>query len=292
VKIEDVVFSHLRTYFPGPLATLLGGIGSRSIRVLPVNLPMVREVGSDFGVKVVRPYPSHVLHIEHWSARGRLSRTGLYHMWYHDATGLAVRTVIVTTSPRLAHAVPRAYVFRVQGRPPTRIPLEAVHLWRWRAKSVLERRQVALYPFVPVMQDQRPGSVLLAELRERIMQDARTEKEREELRAAASYIAAKRFDLELVESIFGGATEMAKTDIGQIVFKQGLEQGRQEGRQEGEKRGEVAARRKTLLRLMRQKLGVLAPDVEARIAAIEDAARLDELLSRILTAASVAEMGV
>jgi len=55
--------------------------------------------------------------------------------------------------------------------------------------------------------------------------------------------------------------------------------------------GRIAANRGTLLRLMRQEFGTLPQAVEENVAAIEDASRLDDLLARILTAASIAEMG-
>gem|GEM_PF-5054007 len=42
---------------------------------------------------------------------------------------------------------------------------------------------------------------------------------------------------------------------------------------------------------MRQEFGTLPQAVEENVAAIEDASRLDDLLARILTAASIAEMG-
>lgn len=60
----------------------------------------------------------------------------------------------------------------------------------------------------------------------------------------------------------------------------------------GERRGEKRARRETLLRLMGAKFGTLPADVETRVAAIEDIARLDVLLERILTAHSIDEMGL
>ena len=57
-------------------------------------------------------------------------------------------------------------------------------------------------------------------------------------------------------------------------------------------KGEVGALRKTLLRLLRAKFGAVPEDVERRVQAIEDVARLGGLLERILTATSLAEMNL
>lgn len=136
MKTEDVIFSHVRTRYPELLATAIEGIVARRVKVLAVALPIVRKVEADFAVRVLRPGPPHVLHAEHWSSRGRLALTSLYHMWYHEATGLPVRTVIVTTTARLAHAVPGEYTFRPGRGRTTRVPLDVLHLWRVPARSV------------------------------------------------------------------------------------------------------------------------------------------------------------
>ncbi len=292
MKTEDIVFTHLFTRYPDLLATAIEGIEARHVTVLPLPLPTVRKLESDFAVKVLRPGPRHVLHAEHWSVRGDLARTCFYHMWYHEAARLPVRTVIVTTSPRLARAVPREYAFRVAGGRPTRVPLDCLHLWRISARSVLDRGQVVLYPFVPLMRDARPGRVLMEELRARIIEQCGEERDRLSLLAAAYYIAARRFDEGMLGTVFGGLEEMAKTDLGQKLIEKGRQEGRQEGHQEGRQEGEVVVRRRTLLRQMRQKFGTLPSEVETRVEKIDDVARLDELLSRILTAASIAEMGL
>ncbi len=296
MNTEDVVFSHLRTRYPELLAAALVGIDARRARVLPVALPTVRKVESDFAVTIVRPKPSYVLHAEHWSARGSLALTALYHMWYHEATGLPVRTIIVTTTPRLARAVPREYSFRVTPRPATRIPLEALHLWRLSARRVLDDRQVVLYPFVPVMKDPRPGRLLLAELRERIIADSGAEKDGANLLAAAYFIATRRFGEGLLETVLGGVGEMAKTDLGQKLIEEGkaigVEEGKAIGVEEGKAIGEVRAKRQTLLRLLRAKFGAVPEDAVRRVEALDDVAQLDALLDRILTAGSIMEMGL
>lgn len=76
---------------------------------------------------------------------------------------------------------------------------------------------------------------------------------------------------------------MARTSAEELI-EQGKEIGKEIGRAE--------AKREMLLRQMRQKFGPLAPTLEAKVLGIEDASRLDDLLLRVLTAPSPAEMGL
>ncbi len=304
MKTEDAIFTLLGERFPELLAYALSGIEPRKARILPLPLPTVRKVESDFALEILSPSPSHVLHAEHWSARGKLALTAFYHMWYHESTGLPVRTVVVTTSPRLAKAVPREYAFRVGGARPTRVPLEVFHLWRLSACMVLAKRQVVLYPFVPLMRDPRGGRALLADLRAHIMQDVDSERDRRDLRAAAYFIAAKRFDEGLLRAVLGGVEEMAKTDLGQKLIEQGVaigvergkaigvEQGKAIGVEQGKAIGEAGAKRQTLLRQLRAKFGALPEEAVLRIEDESDLALLDALLERILTAATIEELGL
>ncbi len=280
MKTEDVIFTLLGERFPELLANALSGVEPRQARVLPLPLPTVRKVESDFAIEVLRPSPNHVLHAEHWSARGDLALTAFYHMWYHQSTRLPVRTVIVTTSSRLAK----------------RVPLEVFHLWRLSARRVFARRQVVLYPFVPLMRDARGGRALLTDLRTHIMQDVDEEKDRRDLRAAAYFIAVKRFDEGLLKAVLGGVEEMSKTDLGQKLIEQGkaigVEQGKAIGVEQGKAIGEAQAKRQTLLRLLRAKFGTLPDQVARRVETEADVARLDTLLERLLAAATIDEMGL
>ena len=164
---------------------------------------------------------------------------------------------------------------------------------------MLLARCLPLYPFVPVMRDTRPGRVLLsdqqagsARLRERIIRDTRSRKDRETLTAAAYFVALRRFGKQLVESVFGGVAAMARTDMGQTLIRQGMEKGIALGKKLGEKRGVLRAKRETLLALLRAKFENVSATLVRKISGIEDSRRLDTLLRRILTANSLAEMGL
>ena len=76
-------------------------------------------------------------------------------------------------------------------------------------------------------------------------------------------------------------------DMGKTSAEVLEEKGQEKGRAEGEAKG----KRETLLGLMRRKFGVLPGDVERRIEALAEVSRIDELLDRILSAATIEEMG-
>ncbi len=110
---------------------------------------------------------------------------------------------------------------------------------------------------------------------------------------------AKRFDSTLAAEENTEVNEMRKTWSQQLMEegeKRGEERGEERGEKRGEKRGEergvLRAKRETLLAQMRTKFASVPATIVRRVSAIEDSRRLDTLLRRILTAESVAEMGL
>ncbi len=78
---------------------------------------------------------------------------------------------------------------------------------------------------------------------------------------------------------------MARTSAEDLI-----EQGMKIGEDRGKEIGRIAAKRETLLQLMRLKFGPLPAEVEATLGELADVARIDALLVRILTASTLAEM--
>ncbi len=62
--------------------------------------------------------------------------------------------------------------------------------------------------------------------------------------------------------------------------------------EQGKQIGQLAAKREMLLRQMREKFGALAPEVEGQVLGMTDPLRLDDMLLRILKAASPEDMGL
>jgi hypothetical protein len=66
----------------------------------------------------------------------------------------------------------------------------------------------------------------------------------------------------------------------------------QEIEQRGKQTGELHARKTTLIRLLRKRFGVLAPEIEQTIEATEEIAQLDEWLDRFATAKTLRDVGI
>lgn len=71
-----------------------------------------------------------------------------------------------------------------------------------------------------------------------------------------------------------------------------MEKGKMEGKKEGKKEGELAARQKTLSRLLERKFGSLDAAARKAIAGIESTRKLDNLLLKVLDAESLADLGI
>jgi hypothetical protein len=71
-----------------------------------------------------------------------------------------------------------------------------------------------------------------------------------------------------------------------------MEKGRVEGREEGLKDGELKGKRETLMRLLTAKFGSVSEKTKSRVQTVESADELDAYLERVLTADSIAEMGL
>jgi hypothetical protein len=76
------------------------------------------------------------------------------------------------------------------------------------------------------------------------------------------------------------------------AIKRGIEKGREEGRQEGRREGWQEGMRELLLRQLRCRFELLPADVRQRIDAIESTAELERLAERVLSAKSLAELGL
>lgn len=102
---------------------------------------------------------------------------------------------------------------------------------------------------------------------------------------------ADAFSRLLAREEFTEVREMQVTWADKMMEK-GVEKGLEKGRQEGRQEGLLEGRRSALLRLMSQKFGPLPLQVTERIQALDSAPDLDAYLDRLLSATSLAEMGL
>jgi hypothetical protein len=126
----------------------------------------------------------------------------------------------------------------------------------------------------------------------------RLERETTPEQAAALWGATRilmglRYEETEVDAIIEGMFDMLFGIRGieeSSVYQGILRRGEAKGRAEGEAKGLVEGAREALLRLGRRKLGPPSEPVEARIAALGDLDRLNELIDRLLDASSWDEL--
>jgi hypothetical protein len=84
-----------------------------------------------------------------------------------------------------------------------------------------------------------------------------------------------------------GENEMERTFVS-LFEEEGLKRGLKQGLEQGLAQGQ----QRTVLRLLRRRFGEVPPEAEERLWSITDLATLDDLTDRLLTAASLEELGL
>ena len=75
-------------------------------------------------------------------------------------------------------------------------------------------------------------------------------------------------------------------------MEKGREEGLEKGREQGREAGLLEGKRETLLRLLAAKFGTLSDLTAKRVQAIGSVDELDNRLEQVLTATSLAELGL
>jgi hypothetical protein len=88
-----------------------------------------------------------------------------------------------------------------------------------------------------------------------------------------------------------GGDEMERTFVS-LFEEESLKRGLAQGLEQGLERGLTQGRQLTLLRLLRRRFGDMPPAAEKRLREITDPVALDDLTDRLLTAASLEELGL
>jgi len=148
-----------------------------------------------------------------------------------------------------------------------------------------------------------PGQVsdVLRQVEQRLTAEAQPALARE-LMTASVILMGLRYPREMVDKVLRGVWQMKESVTYQIILEEGIEQGLErgmerglergfeKGRTEGRVEGRAEGERSALLRLGTRRLGLPDPATLARLQGITDAARLDVLVDRILTAGSWDEL--
>jgi hypothetical protein len=78
----------------------------------------------------------------------------------------------------------------------------------------------------------------------------------------------------------------------EYLEEKGLKKGIKKGIEKGIEKERLASRRETLLRLLSRRFGQLSPGLAKTVQATDDATQLDDWLDRVVTAESLADVGI
>lgn len=143
----------------------------------------------------------------------------------------------------------------------------------------------------------RPGTPTRAEWKTRCLQElarVRVDEARRRLLVdcVETYLALSTREEAEFERLLGRESNKELRHMRKSWMEQIEERGEQRGEARGKALGELRAKRETLVTLMRAKFGALPARVAKKVSVIENRRRLDTLLRRILTARTLADMGL
>jgi predicted transposase YdaD len=282
-KLFDALTRSLLEKYPADWLNQLGLIHGEPVRVMNSDLSSV-PAEADKVIRVEGPQP-WLVHIELQAGHDRtLPRRLLrYNAMLNVKHDLPVHTVAILLHPGADG--PELTGVLQQQSPDGRCRLEfcyhLVRAWQLNTEAILAGG-LGMLPLAPLSvekADQLP--IIIERLKERV-DPAVVTAEISEFWTAAAVMAGLRFPWDLIKHCFGGITAMRESSTIQAFIEEGRRKGLEEGKAEGTRR--------IILRLGRKRLGAVDETVEAKLSAIVDLERLEELTERIDQASSWDEL--
>jgi predicted transposase YdaD len=164
-----------------------------------------------------------------------------------------------------------------------------VKLWERPVDDILAG-DLATLPLAPV--SRVPAGELpriIRRMDERIEREASTD-ERPDLWTAAFLLMGLIYPEHLARTLLQGKSYMRDSTTYQAILREGEAKGKAEGKAEGIAQGKAEEARGLVLRLGRKQFGPPAPQFEAKIQAMTDVEKLEELSERVLDVSSWDEL--
>jgi predicted transposase YdaD len=254
------------------LAPLVGLPPSVAATPLDVDLSTVQPVADK--VFRLRPPAAGLLHIEaqsSWDGEfpGRLL---LYNVLLASRYGGPVHTVALllrreASTPGLTGAVVH---HDTAGREYLRFRYTVVRVWELAADALLAGRLGAA-PLALLTDDAQPRlPALVDQLADRVARESPTTADANLLLSCAYILLGLRYDDAVAETLFHGVQKMRESSTYQAILK------------EGRLEGALAAQQEALLALLQERFGAVPPEVEAKVRAATDVAKLQLALRRVV----------
>ena len=254
-------------YPPGPVVTL-----NPEIDTVQIAADKVFRFPGDAGL----------LHLEVQSSwDGELPDRMLeYNVFLHRRERVPVRSVaLLLRRDANASAVTGQLIRRlVDGSLVLHFEYAVVRVWELPADELLSAG-LGLAPLGLLTDDARPRlKELVHRFAERVEREVPDLQMQSRLLASSSILLGLRYDKEEIDSLFVGVQKMKESSVYRALID------------EGELKGDLKALRVTLVALLEQKFGGIAPELEARIQNTADAAKLQASIRQVLAIQSPAEL--
>lgn len=261
------------------LAPLVGLPATVAVESLDAELSTVQPVADK--VFRLQPPAEGLLHIEAQSSwdGGFSDRMLLYNVLLHERYGGPVHTIALLLRRDAAGGV-TGTVSRAgtDGREYLRFGYTAVRVWELPADQLLAGG-LGTTPLALLTDDAAARMTAVAKrFTERAISESPTTADASLLLSCGYILTGLRYDKALAKSLFDGVQQMKESSTYQAI--------RSEGRDEGIALGV----QRSLLKLLQKRFGTISPEVENRVRAVTDAARLDAALDQVVDIASPDEL--
>ncbi len=266
------------------LAPLVGLPASVVAEPLDADLSTVQPVADK--VFRLRSPTTGLMHIEPQSSWDGTfpARLLKYNVMLEDRYAGPVYTVALllrreADSPDLSGIISRVFA---DDREYLRFHYATVRVWQLKADQLLAAG-LGMTPLAILADDAAPrlGEVV-NQFAERAIREAQNTSAANLLLSCGYILSGLRYDDAISRPLFAGVQKMRESSTYQAILR--------EGRVEGRVEGIISTRQDDLLDLLRERFGVVPPEVEARVRAVTDPERLRTALRQVLKINSPAEI--
>ena len=271
------------------LAPLVGLPATVAVESLDAELSTVQPVADK--VFRLQPPATGLLHIEaqaSWDG-GFSDRMLLYNVLLHERYGGPVHTVALLLRRDAAGGV-TGTVSRAgtDGREYLRFGYTTVRVWELAADQLLAGG-LGTATLALITDDTVPRTQAVVDrFAERVIRESPTVAKASDLLSCGSLLMGLRYDYAVIDALFKGVQHMTESSTFQAIRNDALVKGRVEGRVEGIALGV----QNSVLASLRKRFGAVPPEVEERVRAVTDIARLEAALLQAWDIAAADELVV
>jgi predicted transposase YdaD len=182
--------------------------------------------------------------------------------------------------------------YRYDGKLIHHFEYDVIRVWELSADELLSTN-LGIAPLGLLTDDAEPRLASLVKQFARRVEQEVSPAQQSQLLACSSILLGLRYDDSTISPLFAGVQTMKESSVYQAIFTQGRDEGEARGEARGEAKGRVEGEAKgrvegeakgvrlSLMTILEQKFGVVPPELEARIQATSDLAKLQAAIRQV-----------